>query len=128
MRFQIQNIINKIGVKKLIDMMISTMVYQNEHVTSDSNSTYLEDRLLLSDISNEPLKEEREYFESIREELKKDPKHVDQYVAVLKKEVIGFGSNGAELAIEMYKEFGYIPIFVEKINEDIIYTSSPRIE
>jgi len=125
MRFQIKNNINKIGVKKLIDMMISPVVYQNVYVTS---SRYFEDKFLLSSIiSNEPLGEEREYFKSIREELKKDPKHIDQYVAILKKEKIGFGSNGAELAIKMYKKYGYIPILIEKINEDVIYTSSPRI-
>lgn len=128
MRFQIKNIINKIGVKKLIDMMITTLVSQNELVTSGIDSTYVENTFLLSDISNEPLREEQEYFESIRNQLKKDLTDQNKYVAILNKKIIGTGDNGPELAIRMYKEHGYVPILVEKVDEDIIYTASPNLE
>lgn len=68
--------------------MISNLVSQNELVTSGVDSTYVENTFLLSDISNEPLREEQEYFESIRDQLKKDPTYQNKYVAILNKKII----------------------------------------
>lgn len=77
--------------------------------------------------SDNRLAEEKKYFESIRDNLKNDPNLRDKYVAVLNKQVIGSGDNGADLAISMYKKHGYVPIFVEKVDEDVICVSS-RLE
>jgi len=112
----------------MIDMMITTLVSQKEIDTSGIGSTYVENTFLLSDNSNQPLREEREYFESIRDQLKKDFAHQNKYVAILNKKIIGTGDNGPGLAIRMYKEHGYVPILVEKVDEDIIYTTSPNLE
>ena len=75
-----------------------------------------------------PLQKERRHFESIRSELRKDQKYNEQYVAILDNKIIGYGKNGAKLAIQMYEKHGYVPILIEKINEDIKYTTSPRVE
>jgi len=108
--------------------MISNLVSQNEFDTSGVDSTYVENTFLLSDVSNEPLSEEQEYFESIREQLKKDPTYQNKYVAILNKKIIGIGDNSPELAIRMYKKHGYVPILVKNVDEDTIYTTSPNLE
>jgi len=109
--------------------MMASQSIQNYSVTSDYLSTFKERLIeLINDVSLEPLQQEREYFESKRHELKKDPKYEDQYVAILDNKIIGYGKNGAKLALKMYEEHGYVPILIEKVSEDIEYTTSPLNE
>ena len=111
-------------------MMLSPQIQKNDSFTSGSQSTFEEKLIeIFYDVDDlDPLREERIYFESIRSELRNKPNLKDQYVAILHNEIIGNGKNGAKLAIEMYKEHGYIPIFIEKVNEDVSYITSPRLE
>ena len=109
-----------------LEMMVNPIVEQTFATTSDELSHYDEWDIELTITTNEdPLQSERSYFESIRSDLMKDPEIKDGFVAILKNKVIGHGPNGAELAINMYKVHGYIPILVEKVSEDITYTTSP---
>ena len=111
------------------DMMVAPIEEQIHTTTSNQLSSYEVAEIELSSVINEdPLHNERLYFESIRSDLLKDPEIKDDFVAILDNKVIGHGTNGADLAIEMYKEHGYVPILIEKVSEDITYTTSPRIE
>ena len=113
-------------IKSESEMMVNPIV--NFSTTSDELSQYTQLVVELTATNDDPLQTERSYFESIRTDLMKDPELKDGYVAILDHEVIGHGSNGAELALQMYKEHGYVPILIEKVSEDIKYTSSPLIE
>lgn len=114
-------------IKSESEMMVNPIM--NFSTTSDELSHYTQLVVeLTSTLNDDPLQTERSHFESIRTDLMKDPELKDGYVAILDHEVIGHGSNGAELALKMYKEHGYVPILIEKVSEDIKYTSSPLIE
>jgi len=114
------------GINSELEMMVTPIVEQTFATTSDQLSHYDEWIIELPNITtDDPLQAERSYFESIRSDLMNDPTMKDGFVAILNNKVIGHGSNGAELAINMYKVHGYIPILVEKVSEDITYTTSP---
>jgi len=111
------------------DQKMMSQVYEQQSATWGPDSRYeygvIEETSI---IEVDPLLSEEEYFLSVRSDLMKDPDLKDGYVAILNDKVIGHGPNGAELALKMYREHGYVPILIEKVSEDIKYTSSPRIE
>ena len=109
-------------------MMADTKVFKNENNTGGQLSSFYEQIVEIVIDNDEPLNEEKEFLETIREQLKKDPVYQNKYVAILNKKIIGTDDNGPDLAIRMYKEHGYVPILVEKVDEDIIYTTSPNLE
>ncbi len=108
--------------------MSSIIFAENQNSTGGQLSSFHENVIQFIENYNDPLDEEKQFFLSIRNELKNDPNYRNKYVAILNKKIVGSGDNGAELAIRLYKKHGYIPIFIEKVDEDIIYTNSPKIK
>ena len=111
------------------DQKMMSQVYEQQSATWGPDSRYeywVIDETSIIEV--DPLLSEEEHFLSIRSDLMKDPELKDEYVAILNHKVIGHDPNGAELALKMYREHGYIPILIEKVSEDIKYTSSPQIE
>ena len=104
---------------------------QEQKHTSEFSGQSLQDKHseieLPSGIDVDPLQLEKAYFETIKSQLINDPNLKNKFVAILRSQIIGNGDNGAELAVAMYKDHGYIPILIRKVNEDLKYTTSPRI-
>jgi len=74
----------------------------------------------------DPLQLEKDYFEANKSKLENDPNLKNKFVAILRSQIIGSGEDGAKLAVEMYKEYGYVPILIKKIGEELKYGTSPR--
>ncbi|MEM2902156.1 MAG: hypothetical protein QXO32_05440 [Candidatus Bathyarchaeia archaeon] len=61
------------------------------------------------------LEEERESFLKMRDELTRDPNYAGRYVAVFRGAVVGCGEDKGKLAEEVYKKYGYVPIYIERV-------------
>ena len=61
------------------------------------------------------IEEEREAFLKMRERLILDPKYAGKYVAILNGEVVGFDQDKGKLAEAVYKKYGYVPIYIDKV-------------
>ncbi len=61
------------------------------------------------------IEEEREAFLKIRERLIIDPRYAGKYVAILNREVVGFDEDKGKLAESVYKKYGYVPIYIDKV-------------
>ena len=57
-------------------------------------------------------------------------KYRDQYVAIHEGQVVDSGTNQVELALRVYRRFGYIPIYVGLVSNDpwrMFRVPTPRI-
>jgi len=61
------------------------------------------------------IEEEREAFLKIRERLIIDPRYAGKYVAILNGEVVGFDEDKGKLAESIYRKYGYVPIYIDKV-------------
>jgi hypothetical protein len=56
--------------------------------------------------------------------------HRDQYVAIHDERVVGSGPDDIELAMQAYKQFGYVPIYVGRVSVQplpVARLPSPRL-
>jgi PHD/YefM family antitoxin component YafN of YafNO toxin-antitoxin module len=61
------------------------------------------------------LQREREAFLQLRDQLLKT--HGGQFVAVLDGQVVDSDVDNCELARRVYSKFGYVPIYIQKVEE-----------
>ncbi len=126
-----------IGESKLMVQSVKE-IHKNTHTTGFSKIQEL--TLMLSEsfqIKNttpikkdsiEKIKLEKLAFSNRKQELMNDPNFKGRYVAVLDEDVIDSDLDFQKLTKRVYKNFGYIPILIEKIDEEIVYGTSPHLE
>lgn len=78
--------------------------------------------------SIEKIKSEKLAFSNKKQELMNDPNYKEKYVAVLDGNIIDSDLDFKELTNRVYKEHGYVPILIEKIEEEVEFSTSPYIE
>jgi len=61
------------------------------------------------------IEEEREAFLKMRNELIRNPVYNRKYVAVFKGKVVGYDEEKERLAETVYKKYGYVPIYIDKV-------------
>lgn len=61
------------------------------------------------------LQKEREAFHRLRDQLLKT--HKGQFVAVLDGQVVDSDVDNCELALRVYSKFGYVPIYIQRVEE-----------
>lgn len=61
------------------------------------------------------LQKEREAFHQLRDQLLKT--HRGQFVAVLDGQVVDSDADNCELARRVYNKFGYVPIYIQRVEE-----------
>ncbi len=71
---------------------------------------------------------DEQFFLSIRDELVRNETYHDKFVAVLDGRVIDLDSDEAALAERCYREHGYTPIYIDKVEriKRIINLPSPQ--
>jgi len=75
------------------------------------------------------IEEEREAFLKIRDELIRDPAYNGKYVAVFQGRIVGYDEEKERLAETVYKKYGYVPIYIDKVapGERHVETPSPEL-
>jgi hypothetical protein len=61
------------------------------------------------------IEEEREAFLKIQDELVRDPSYNGKYVAVFRGAVVGCDEEKDRLMETVYKKYGYVPIYIDKV-------------
>jgi Tfp pilus assembly protein PilP len=61
------------------------------------------------------IEEEREAFLKMRDELIRNPVYNGKYVAVFQGKVVGCDDEKEKLAETVYKKYGYVPIYIDKV-------------
>jgi len=77
-------------------------------------------------VNVDPLESEKIFFELMKPSLKADTKYQNQFIAILNNKIIGNGNDSVKLGLDMYKQHGYQPILIRKIDHTQKYTTSPR--
>lgn len=69
----------------------------------------------------------RMYFEKNRSELLR--KYINKFVAIWDEGVVDFDKDKIELAKRVYTEFGYLPIYIQKVEKERqkVRIPSPKI-
>lgn len=67
-------------------------------------------------------------FNKQKSKLMNDPNFQGKYVAVINGKIVDSDLNEAELIKRVYKDNGYISILIDKIEEEVQYTTSPTFE
>jgi hypothetical protein len=75
------------------------------------------------------IEEEREAFLKIRDKLIRDPLYTGKYVAVFQGVVVGCDEEKERLAEAIYKKYGYVPIYIDKVapSERRVEIPSPEL-
>ena len=75
------------------------------------------------------IEEEREAFLKIRDKLLRDPLYAGKYVAVFQGSVVGYDEKKEKLAETVYKKYGYVPIYIDKVapSERRVEIPSPEL-
>lgn len=70
---------------------------------------------------------EREAFNRLKPELLRE--HRGKYVAVHQGEVVEIGENTTEVAREVYRKLGHVPLYIGLVAEDlpVVHIPSPRL-
>ena len=55
-------------------------------------------------------------------------KEIIKYIAVYQGKIVGIGEEKGELARKVYKKYGYVPIYIEKISKEEINMEVPSPE
>ncbi|MEW6621463.1 MAG: DUF5678 domain-containing protein [bacterium] len=73
------------------------------------------------------LKEKEAYLKMEKELIEK---YQGKFVALLNGEVVGVGEDEIELAMRIYKEKGYVPMYIGQVGvkEQVFRVPSPRIK
>jgi len=61
------------------------------------------------------VEEEREIYLKFRERLLQDPSYGGKYVAIFQGNIVGCDSDRGKLVKRVYEEYGYVPIYVDKV-------------
>jgi len=61
------------------------------------------------------IEEEREAFLKVRDELIRNPVYNGKYVAVFQGKIVGYDEEKERLAETVYKKYGYVPIYIDKV-------------
>lgn len=71
---------------------------------------------------------ERDAYLRMKAKLLADPRYADKFVAVLKGEVVDADSDERELVRRVYGNYGYVVVYVEKVQEEkrILEIPSPE--
>ena len=72
-------------------------------------------------------RERRAFYRLLPELLRT---HRDQYVAIHEERVVGSGTDDIELAMQAYKQFGYVPIYVGRVSVQplpVVRLPSPKL-
>lgn len=71
---------------------------------------------------------ERDAFMKMKDDLLKDENLVGKFVAVYKGEIVGVDQDNRKLAKRVYEKYGYVPIYIDKLEEKekILRMPSPR--
>lgn len=74
-----------------------------------------------------PFQREKRAFERIKPELIK--KNYGQYVVIREEKPVLFGDNKIKLAQQAYKKFGYGPLYIGLLKEEleVVHLSTPRV-
>jgi hypothetical protein len=73
-------------------------------------------------------KQEKQAFLRLRDSLRR--KYYNKYVAIHQGKVVGSGTEKVSVGLRAYSRFGYIPIYVGYVGEqlhEIVRAPSPRI-
>jgi len=75
------------------------------------------------------IEEEREAFLKIRDKLIRDPLYNGKYVAIFQGAVVGCDEEKERLAEAVYKKYGYVPIYIDKVapSERHVEIPSPEL-
>lgn len=75
------------------------------------------------------IEEEREAFLKVRDKLIQDPSYKGRFVAVFQGSIIGCDEEKERLAKAVYKKYGYIPIYIDRVapNERHVEVPSPEL-
>jgi hypothetical protein len=75
------------------------------------------------------IEEERRAFLKIKDKLIKDPQYNGKYVAIFKGAIVGCDDDKGRLAETVYRKYGYVPIYIDKVapEERIVEAPSPEL-
>jgi len=76
------------------------------------------------------LRRERKTFLKIKGKLAKDPQYNGKYVAIFKGAIVGCDDDKGRLAENVYKKYGYVPIYIDKVapGERVAEAPSPELK
>jgi hypothetical protein len=76
------------------------------------------------------IEEERKAFLKIKGKLIKDPQYCGKYVAIFKGAIVGCDDDKGRLAENVYKKYGYVPIYIDKVapGERVAEAPSPELK
>lgn len=75
------------------------------------------------------LRTDMNYFQENKDKLMKDPNLQGKYVAIHNGKILGADKDNIELTKKMYSEYGYIPILIQRLGLETIYTVySPHLQ
>jgi hypothetical protein len=76
------------------------------------------------------IEEERKAFLKIKGKLAKDPQYDGKYVAVFKGAIVGCDDDKGRLAENVYKKYGHVPIYIDKVvpGERVVEAPSPELK
>jgi len=75
------------------------------------------------------LEEERSAFLKVRDRLIRDARYRGKYIAVFGGKVVDCDEDKARLAERVYRKYGYIPIYIDKVapEEEHVEIPSPEL-
>lgn len=75
------------------------------------------------------VEEEREAFSKLKDKLIQDPNYNGKYVAVFQRSVVGCDEDKEKLAKTVYENYGYVPIYFDKVapGERQVEVPSPEL-
>jgi hypothetical protein len=76
------------------------------------------------------IEEEKKVFLKIKDKLAKDPQYDGKYVAIFKGAIVGCDDDKGRLAENVYKKYGYVPIYIDKVapGERVVEAPSPELK
>jgi len=76
------------------------------------------------------IEEERKTFLKIKDKLIEDPQYNGKHVAIFKGAIVGCDEDKGRLAETVYKKYGYVPIYIDKVapGERVVEAPSPELK
>ena len=120
----------KLGLENYYDMqfMYEPVINSGSGTTSISEAVYIQIRDRLNSASNQlKIQNEKHAFLKKKTALMNDPNMKGKYVAVHDGEVIDSDVDEIVLMQRVYKNYGYVPILIERVVEETkVIFHSPR--
>jgi len=102
--------------------------YQNQdYATHDEN---FHSQIYFIDLELSPIHElqaEKILFESMKDNLKKDLSLSGKFIAIHQGNVVDSDFDQIELIKRLQSTYGKRPILIEKLDEQLVFTSSPSL-